>query len=201
MKKIKNHEHEHEQEHMRGTLLTGYADTYVKLAKHRVIFVSEDVNDTMAAELSAMLLYFDHEDHEAMIEMYIHSNGGAATGLANIYDVMQMIKAPIKTVCIGKCYSAGAVLLAAGTKGERYAFKSASIMIHGIQCGFPIPGHDMTSSKNYYEFLMDNNDNIMKMLAYHTGHTLEKVKDDCKQDVWLNSAQALEYGLIDHIIY
>ena len=67
-----------------------------------------------------------------------------------------MIKAPIKTICIGKCYSAAAVILAAGTKGERYAFKNSSIMIHGIQCTFPIPGHDMTNSKNYYEFTLYN---------------------------------------------
>jgi|SRR5579885_1057869 len=190
----------HDHEHVRPPLLTGYADTYIKLAKHRIIIVSEDVSDTMAAELSALLLYFDNEDHEALIEMYIHSNGGAATGLANIYDVMQMISAPVKTVCLGKCYSAGAVLLAAGTKGERYAMKNSSIMIHGIQAGFPIPGHDITSSKNYYEFLQNNNDNIMKMLAHHTGHTLEKVKEDCKQDVWMDAKQALEYGLIDHIV-
>lgn len=190
----------HDHEGMRAPLLTGYSDTYVKLAKNRILFVSEDVGDVMAAQLSAMLLYLDNEDHEATIEMYIHSNGGAATGLTNIYDVMQMIQAPIKTVCIGKCYSAGAVLLAAGTKGERYAFKNASIMIHGIQCGFPIPGHDMVNSKNYFDFLKQNNDNIMKMLAHHTGHTLEKVKEDCKEDVWMDAKQALSYGIIDHII-
>jgi ATP-dependent Clp protease protease subunit len=194
----KNHEHDHEQ--LRAPLLTGYADTYVKLAKHRILFVSEDVDDRMASELSAMLLYFDNENHEDPIEMYIHSNGGAVTGLSNIYDVMQMIQAPIKTVCIGKCYSAAAVLLAAGTKGQRYAFKNSSVMIHGIQFGFPIPGHDMTASKSYYEFIDSNNDNIMKMLAHHTGQTLEKVKADCKEDRWMTPKEALEYGLIDHII-
>jgi ATP-dependent Clp protease, protease subunit len=188
-----------DHEHMRP-ILTGYADTYIKLAKHRVLFISEDFTDNMAAEVSALLLYFDNEDHESMIEIYIHSNGGSASGLSNIYDVMQMISAPVKTVCLGKCYSAGAVLLASGTKGERYAMKNSSIMIHGIQAGFPIPGHDITTSKNYYDFLKDNNDNIMKMLAHHTGHTLEKVKEDCKQDVWLTPDQALKYGLIDHII-
>lgn len=193
---MKNHEHES----MQSPLLTGYADTYVKLAKNRILFVSEDVGDTMAAELSAMLFYLDNEDHEAPIEMYIHSNGGAVTGLANIYDVMQMINAPIKTVCIGKCYSAAAVLLAAGSKGMRYAFKNSSIMIHGVQFGFPIPGHDMTTSKSYLDFVINNNDNIMKMLALHTGHTLEKVKGDCKEDVWLSAYEALNYGLIDHII-
>lgn len=192
--------HDHNHDHIRAPLLAGYADTYVKLAKHRILVVAEDVSDTMAAELSAMLLYFDNEDHEATIEMHLHSNGGAVTGLLNIYDVMQMIQAPIKTVCVGKCYSAAAVLLAAGNKGERYAQKNSSIMIHGIQCGFPVPGHDMTSSKNYYDFLMENNDNIMKILAQHTGHSLAKVKEDCKQDVWMDAKQALEYGLIDHII-
>lgn len=193
--KKSNHEHENMK-----PVLSGYADTYIKLAKHRVIVVAEDVTDSMAAELSALLLYFDNEDHESIIEIYIHSNGGASSGLSNIYDVIQMISAPVKTVCLGKCYSAGAVLLASGTKGERYAMKNSSIMIHGIQVGFPIPGDDITSSKNYYDFLKDHNDSIMKILAHHTGHSLEKVKEDCKQDVWMNAKQALEYGLIDHII-
>ncbi|CAB4197027.1 ClpP Protease subunit of ATP-dependent Clp proteases [uncultured Caudovirales phage] len=181
-------------------VLTGYSDTYIKLAQHRIIVVSEDISDTMAAELSALLLYFDNNDHEAQIEIYLHSNGGAATGLVNIYDVMKMISAPIKTICLGKCYSAAAVLLAAGSKGERYAMKHSSIMIHGIQAGFPIPGHDITSSKNYFDYLKDNNDNIMKMLAHDTNHSLEKVKEDCKQDVWMNANTAKQYGIIDHII-
>jgi len=193
-------DHDHDQDHLRGPLLMGYADTYVKLAKHRIIFISEGFNDTMAAQTSAMLLYFDNEDHETPIEIYIHSNGGAVTGLLNIYDVMQMIRAPIKTVCIGKSFSAGAVILAAGTKGERYALKNSRVMIHGIQVAFPIPGHDMTNSKNYYEYLMSENDKLMKILAYHTGHSLDKVKEDCKQDVWMDAKQVLEYGIIDHII-
>lgn len=193
--KVKNN-----HDHVVPPILPGYADTYVKLAKHRILFVSEDVSDVMAAELSAMLLYFDNENHEEPIEMYIHTNGGDATGLGNIYDVMQMIQAPIKTICIGKCYSAGAVLLAAGTKGERYAFKNSSIMVHGIQFGFPIPGHDLTNSQSYYDFINTNNDNIMKMLAHHTGQPLEKVKNDCKEDRWMTPKEALDYGLIDHIV-
>lgn len=190
-------DHDHD---VHAPVLSGYAESYIRLAKHRILFINENFNDTMAAQLSAMLLHFDNEDHSAPIEIYIHSNGGAVSGLLNIYDVINMISAPVKTICIGKCYSAGAVLLAAGAPGERYAFKSSSIMIHGIQCGFPIPGHDMTSSKNYYEYLKDNNDNIMKILAKHTGHTLEKLKTDCKEDVWMDAKQALNYGLIDHII-
>lgn len=189
-----------DHDHANSPSIVGYDDTYRKLAKHRIVFVSEAITDITAAQLSALLLYYDSEDHDAMIDMYIHTDGGQTTALGNIYDVMQMIQAPIKTICLGKCYSAGAVLLAAGTKGARYASKNSSIMIHGIQCGFPIPGHDMTSSKNYYDFLNDNNDNIMKILAHHTGHTLEKIKNDCLQDVWMNAEQALEYGIIDQII-
>jgi ATP-dependent Clp protease protease subunit len=177
-----------------------YIETYVKLSKDRTIFLSEDVTKEVAAELSALLLYYDNKDHQAPITLYLHSNGGDAYGLSNIYDVMQMISAPVKTVCLGKCYSAGAVILAAGAKGERYAMKSSKIMIHGIQFAFPLPGNDIINSKNYYDFIKDNNDNIMKILANHTGHPLEKLKTDCLQDVWLDAKQALDYGIIDKII-
>ena len=192
----KNHEHIS----MKPAFLMGYSETYVKLTKDRVIFLSEDVTKDNAAQLSALLLYYDNEDHNSEITLYLNSNGGDASGLSNIYDVMQMISAPIKTICLGKCYSAGAVILAAGSKGSRYAFKSSKIMIHGIQFGFPLPGQDIISSKNYYDFIKENNDNIMKILAKHTGHPLEKLKEDCKQDVWMDPKQALQYGLIDHII-
>jgi ATP-dependent Clp protease protease subunit len=180
--------------------LARYAETYVKCSKDRAIFLSEDVTKDTATELSALLLYYDNEDHESPITLYVNSNGGDAYALANIYDVMQMISAPVKTICLGKCYSAGAVILASGSHGERCALKSSKIMIHGIQFMFPIPGTDLINSKNYYDFIKENNDNIMKILAKHTGHTLEKVKEDCKQDVWMDAKQALEYGLIDKII-
>ncbi len=190
----------HDQESVKPSLFSGYADTYVKLTKDRCIFLSEDVSKQSAADLSALLLCYDHEDRDSEITLYIHSNGGDAAGLANIYDVMQMIQAPVKTICVGKAYSAGAVILAAGSKGERYAMKSSKIMIHGIQFAFPLPGQDIINSKNYYEFIKENNDNIMKILADHTGHSLEKLKQDCKEDLWMNAEQALQYGLIDHIV-
>lgn len=194
---MNNSKHEHEAP---VPFLTGYSETYVKLAKDRIIFMPELVTKESAAQLSALLLYYDNENHDETIELYIHSNGGDVAGLSNIYDVMQMISAPVKTICIGKCYSAGAVMLAAGTKGERYAFRHSQIMIHGIQATYPIPGHDITNSKNYFDFLKENNDNIMKILAHHTGHSLEKIKEDCLRDVWLDAKQALEYGIVDHIV-
>lgn len=193
---MKNHKHDM----MRAPLFTGYEESYVRLSKHRIIWVSEDVTDEMASQLSALLLYYDNEDHEAPIEMYINSHGGAVSGLFNIYDVMQMIQAPVRTICIGRCYSAGAVLLASGTKNERCAYKNSRVMIHGIQCMFPIPGLDVTNSKNYHQFLVENNENIMKVLAKHTGQTVEKIRKDCLEDVWFNAEQALDYGIIDQIL-
>ncbi len=190
---------EHEVSHPMP-FLAGYDDTYVRLANNRILFINEIITKELAAQLSAMLLYYDNISHEEPIEMYIHSDGGDVAGLNNIYDVMQMIEAPIKTVCIGKCFSAAAVILSAGTKGERYAFRNSKVMIHGIQCGFPIPGHDVKNSKNYYDFLQENNDNMMKVLAHHTGHSLEKIKEDCLRDVWMDAKRAQEYGIVDHIV-
>jgi ATP-dependent Clp protease protease subunit len=191
----KPNEHAHH-----APLLAGYAETYVKLAKHRVLFISEDVSDELATELSALLLYFDHEDHESPIEIYINSHGGAVSGLFSIYDVMQMISAPIQTICAGRASSAAAVILAAGTKGKRCAFPNSRIMIHGIQCVFPIAGYDLTNNKNYHNFLLEHNDSIMKVLSHHTGQTLDTIKKDCKEDVWMSAMKALEYGIIDLIL-
>jgi len=177
-----------------------YDSSYIHLAAERVIFLKEPVTKELASELAALLLYYDNEDQKEDITLYIHSNGGDADGLINIYDVMHMIKAPIQTICLGKAYSAAAVMLAAGSKGKRYAFKNSKIMIHGVQFSFPIPGEDQINSKNYFNFVKLNNDNIMKMLAADTGHTLEKIKEDCKRDLFLDAKEALAYGIIDHIL-
>jgi ATP-dependent Clp protease protease subunit len=190
-----------EHEHMPpSAFLVGYAETYIKLAKHRILFISEDISNDLASELSALLLYFDNEDHNALIEIYINSHGGDVSGLFNIYDVMQMINAPIRTICAGRASSAAAVILAAGSKGERCAFRHSRIMIHGIQCIFPIPGFDMDKIKNYHDFLLENNDNIMKILADNTKTPLEKIMQDCKENVWMTPQMALEYGIIDRIL-
>lgn len=191
---------DHSHEPYRIPLVMGYSDSYVKMTKDRVIFLSENVSDKVGIELSALLLYYDNQDHEAPINLYIHTNGGANTGLSNIYDVMQMIHAPIKTVLLGKCYSAGAWILAAGSKGMRYSLRSSKVMIHGSQFLFPIPGHDFTNSKNYYEFVNAENDAMLKVMAKHTGQTFERVKADCQTERWMDAQEAKAYGIIDHII-
>jgi len=190
----------HDHHNFRMQMPPGYGESYVKLTKDRSIFITEGVSDRLGADLSAMLMYFDHQDHEADINMYIHTNGGATTGMANIYDVMQMVRAPIKTILIGKAYSAGAWILAAGTKGKRFALRSAKVMIHGTQFVFPIPGFDYTNSKNYLEFVDAENDAMLHVMARHTNQTFEKVKADCQTEKWMDAKEALEYGIIDHII-
>ncbi len=189
-----------QHDHFRMQMPAGYGESYVKLTKSRSLFISEVVTDRLGAELSAMLLYYDNQDHEADINIYIHTDGGATTGMANIYDVMQMVHAPIKTILLGKAFSAGAWILAAGTKGKRYALRSSKVMIHGSQFIFPIPGLDLTNSKNYLEFVDSENDVMLKVLAKHTGQTFEKVKADCQTEHWMDAKAAKEYGIIDHIL-
>lgn len=173
---------------------------YVKLASDRVIFFSEDFTKNSAYKMSSLLLYYDFISEEE-ITIYINSDGGEISALANIYDVMQMIKSPIRTVVLGRAYSAGAVMLAAGTKGLRGAFENSCIMIHGIQCAFPnLHSSDSQNSKNYLEFLEKNNDNIIKILAEHTGKPLEEIRSDCLRDRFLTAPEALKYGIIDYII-
>lgn len=190
-----------EHQHTNPEALSRYLNSYIALSKDRIIFVNEDITKETSSALSSLLLYYDNKDPEKDIEIYINTNGGDSSALSNIYDVMQMIHAPIKTICIGKAYSAGAVLLAAGSKGKRYIFKNAKVMIHGIQCLFPIMGDtDQSNSQNYFNFLNNHNDSIMKILATHSNHTLDKVKEDCKRDVFLDAKAALSYGLVDHIL-
>jgi ATP-dependent Clp protease protease subunit len=190
-----NHDHV-----MHAPLVMGYAESYVKMSKGRAIFLSENISDRVGAELSALMLYYDNQDPDEDINLYIHSNGGASSGLANIYDVMQMVHAPIKTILLGKCYSAGAWILAAGTKGKRFGLRSSKVMIHGTQFTFPIPGFDLTESKNYFEFVKEENESMLKVMAHHTSQTIEKIREDCAQDRWMTALESKSYGIIDHVI-
>jgi len=178
-----------------------YSSAYVGLSNDRAIFLAEDFTKEVGSAVSALLLYYDSLSHTDDIVIYIHSNGGDASALSNIYDVIQMISAPVKTVCLGKCYSAGAVLLACGSIGNRFIMPNAEVMIHGIQFIFPTPQDpSQVDQENYLSYLNKSNDSIMKILAKQTGHPLQKVKDDCKQDLWMSAKEALNYGLVDHIL-
>lgn len=178
-----------------------YSEFYIKLTKNRTIFLSEDLTREIGASIIAMLLYFDNEDPNEEITILINSNGGDASALMAIYDVIQMISAPVKTVSLGKCYSAAAVLLAAGTKGKRFALKHAQIMIHGLQCSFPLIGEsDQLSSENYFRFLNKSNLDVMRILAKHTGKNIKQIEKDCTRDFYLTAESSLQYGIIDRIL-
>jgi ATP-dependent Clp protease protease subunit len=178
-----------------------YSESYVRLAKNRVIFLSEEISKEVGAAISALMLYFDNQDEKKDITILINSNGGDASALSAIYDTMQMIKAPVKTVCMGKCYSAAAVLLATGSSGKRFALRNSQIMIHGLQCSFPAIGEgNSTGTEKYFNFLMKSNNTVMKMLSKHVGKSAEQIEKDCLRDFYLTSEQALEYGIIDKIL-
>jgi ATP-dependent Clp protease protease subunit len=184
---------------------SNYADfmqsAYITLSKNRIIFLNEKITKTTASEMCALLLYYDNQNSEKDIEIYINTDGGDSLALSHIYDIMQTIKSPIKTICIGKAYSAGAILLASGSPGKRCILKHAKVMIHGIQCAFPIIGDvDQEGSQNYFNFLNSHNNSIMKIISKHTGQPLSKVIKDCKRDVFMDAKEALSYGLVDYII-
>ena len=177
-----------------------FNEIYLQHTNHRHIFVCEPITKELASTLTALLFYYDSVGDD-QITIFINSVGGDVAALYNIYDVMQMIKSPISTICIGKAYSAAAVILAAGTPGLRLAFKNSNIMIHGVQCVFPTMNEtDIKSSQNYFEFLTKTNDSVLKMLSSHTGQKIDKVKIDSKRDLFMDSKEALSYGMIDKII-
>ena len=174
-------------------------DIYSRLVKDRIIFLAEEVTADTATIISATLLFLDHQNHDKDISLYINSPGGTVhDGLFTIYDTMQFIKAPVKTVCIGEAYSAAAVILCAGEKGKRGAFPNANIMIHQVQI------HELDGSGSQIEKeskrIKKLNDKIFTTIARHTGNSVTKVKRDCEEDFFLTSEEALEYGLIDAIV-
>lgn len=178
-----------------------YEDIYKRLAYDRIIFLTEEITKDTGSAISALLLYYDSESQEEDIKIYINSPGGDVTALANMYDVMQMVHAPIHTICVGKAYSAGAVLLASGTRGRRFATRNSEIMIHGVQGTFPSTEcSDTVDTEIEMNIFEEYNKMVMGILAKHTKKTLRRVAADCERDLFLDANQALEYGIIDHIL-
>lgn len=178
-----------------------YTDTYTVLSRDRIIFLSEDLTKEVASSLCGMLIYYNALDPTKDINLFIHTNGGDAAALASIYDVMCLIDAPVSTIGVGKIYSAGAFILAAGTPGKRYLFKNAEIMIHGLQCSFPeIPLSDQIDSTIYFNYLESLNKRIIKLLSKHTKQSISKIEQDLKRDLYLDAKASLKYGIIDKIL-
>ena len=171
-------------------------DIYSRLLKDRIIFVTDTIEDSMANLIIAQLLFLESEDPERDIYLYVNSPGGVVTSGLAIYDTMQYLKAPVNTVCIGQAASMGAVLLAAGAKGKRFALPNARIMIHQGSGGFRGNTPDVIIQVKELETLVDK---LTRILAHHTGKDPETVRRDSERDRFMSAAEAKEYGIIDDV--
>ncbi len=175
-------------------------DIYSRLLKDRIIFLSEDVNDTTASIIVAQLLFLESEDPDKDIMFYINSPGGSITAGMAIYDTMQYIKCDVSTICVGMAASMGAFLLCSGTKGKRLALPNSEIMIHQpLISGGGLSGQT-TDIKIYTDHLVKTKQKMNEILAQRTGQTYEKVCADTERDNFMSAEEALSYGLIDKVI-
>ena len=172
-------------------------DIYSRLLNDRIIFLSEEVNDTTASLVVAQLLYLESQDPDKEIQFYINSPGGSVTAGMAIYDTMQYVKCDVSTICIGLAASMGAFLLAAGTKGKRLALPNAEIMIHQPSAGTQGQITDMALHLKRLEVVKSR---MNRILAENTGKSVEQVTADCERDNFMTAQEALEYGLIDKVI-
>ena len=173
-------------------------DIYSRLLNDRIIMLSEEVNDTTASLIVAQLLYLEAQDPDKDIQFYINSPGGSVSAGLAIYDTMQYIKADVSTICIGLAASMGAFLLAAGAKGKRIALPNAEIMIHQPSGGSRGQASDI---KIQAEQILKIREKLNKMLAENTGKPIEQIALDTERDHYMSAEEALEYGLIDKVIY
>ena len=172
-------------------------DIYSRLLKDRIIFMGEQVVDDMANTVIAQMLFLESEDPDKDINVYINSPGGSVTAGLAIYDTMQYIKPDIATICMGQTTSMAALLLAAGTKGKRYALPHGRVMIHQ-----PLGGAQgqATDIDIHAREILKIRDELNDILAKHTGQDIEKIRKDTERDYFMSSEEAKEYGIIDKVI-
>jgi ATP-dependent Clp protease protease subunit len=172
-------------------------DIYSRLLKDRIIFIGEAIDDTFANLIIAQLLFLESEDPEKDISIYINSPGGVITSGLAIYDTMQYIRPDVSTLCMGQAASMGAVLLAAGTKGKRFALPHSRIMIHQPSGGFQGQATDIDIQARE---ILRMREELNSILSFHTSQSIEKIKDDAERDFYMSGAQSVEYGIIDKVV-
>ena len=175
-------------------------DIFSRLLKDRIIFLSEDVNHATASLVVAQLLFLESEDPDKEICLYINSPGGSITDGMAIVDTINYIKCPVSTICVGMAASMGAVLLACGEKGKRYATPNAEVMIHQPLIGGGGLSGQTTEIKIHADHMVRTRDKLNKLLSEKTGQKLETIERDTERDNYMTAQQALEYGLIDGIL-
>jgi ATP-dependent Clp protease protease subunit len=172
-------------------------DIYSRLLKERIVFLGTAVNDEIASLIIAQLLFLEAEDPDKDITFYVNSPGGGVTAGLAIYDTMQYVRCDIVTLCMGQAASMGALLLTAGAKGKRYALPNSRILIHQPMGGFQGQATDIDIHAQ--EILRMRND-LNKILAYHTGQNIRKIKKDTDRDYFMNAVEAKKYGIIDEVL-
>ncbi|MEO7386115.1 MAG: ATP-dependent Clp endopeptidase proteolytic subunit ClpP [Gammaproteobacteria bacterium] len=172
-------------------------DIYSRLLKERVIFVVGPVEDYMANLVVAQLLFLESENPDKDIHLYINSPGGVVTSGLSIYDTMQFVKPDVSTICVGQAASMGAVLLAGGAKGKRFCLPHSRMMIHQPLGGFQGQASDIDI---HAKEILQTRERLNRILAKHTGQTLERVEQDTDRDRFMSGPDAVEYGLIDSVL-
>ena len=172
-------------------------DIFSRLLNDRIIFLSEEVNDTSASLIVAQLLYLEAQDPDKDIQFYINSPGGSVTAGMAIYDTMRYIKCDVATICVGMAASMGAFLLSAGTKGKRLALPNAEIMIHQPSAGTQGQITDMAIHMKRLQTIKERMNRIM---AENTGRSIEEVTAACERDNFMTAEEALAFGLVDRVL-
>lgn len=172
-------------------------DLFSRLLKDRIIVLGTEINNIVATSIQSQLLYLQSQDAEKDISFYINSPGGSVTAGLAIYDTMQFVKCDIATYCSGIAASMGALLLAAGTNGKRHCLENARVMIHQ-----PLGGAtgQATDIQIMADEILYNRANLNRILAEHTGKTLDEVGVDSDRDNFMSAAEAKEYGIVDHVV-
>ncbi|MFZ5364392.1 MAG: ATP-dependent Clp endopeptidase proteolytic subunit ClpP [Patescibacteria group bacterium] len=172
-------------------------DIYSRLLKDRIIFLGDQVDDAVANNVIAQLLFLDSQDKEKDIKLYINSPGGSVTAGLAIYDTMQYIKSDVSTICVGMAASMAATLLAAGAKGKRFLLPNSEVMIHQVMGGAEGQAVDI---KIRAEHILRIKDRLNDILSKHTGQPLAKIEKDTDRDYFMTAEEALKYGIVDKII-
>ena len=173
-------------------------DIFSRLLNDRIVVLSDEVNDTTASLVVAQLLFLESQDSEKDISFYINSPGGSVTAGLAIYDTMQYIKCDVSTICMGLAASMGAFLLSSGAKGKRYALPNSEIMIHQPSGGAKGQATDI---KIVADQILKTKEKLNKILAENTGKPIEVIERDTERDNFMFAEEALEYGLVDKILY
>ena len=172
-------------------------DIYSRLLNDRIVFLGEEVNDVSANLVVAQLLHLESQDSEKDISLYINSPGGSVTAGLAILDTMNYIKCDVSTICLGECASMGAVLLSAGAKGKRFALPNSMVLIHQPSGGAQ---GQQTEIEIVADFMRKTRDRLNNILAQNTGQPIEVIERDTERDNYMTAQQAMEYGLVDHVI-